>query len=53
MDAGHGADIEEDDTEDDLERARRRLETPGQRFRLALMNDLFESRFCNAERRPN
>jgi hypothetical protein len=43
---------EEDDAGDELELAQRRLETPGQRFRLKLMDDLFASRFCNAERRP-
>jgi hypothetical protein len=43
---------EEDEPGDDLERARRRLETPGQRFRFKLMRDLFDSEFCTAERRP-
>jgi hypothetical protein len=43
---------EEDDAGDELEHAQRRLETPGQRFRLKLMDDLFASRFCNAERHP-
>ena len=47
-----GAD-DKDDPEDELERARRRLQTPGQRFRLKLMDDLFESNSCNAARRPD
>lgn len=37
---------------DMLERARRRIETPGQRFRARLMDDLFDSPFCAVERRP-
>jgi hypothetical protein len=54
LDIQRGADSEEeDDAEDDLERAQRRLETPGQRFRVRLMDDLFNSPFCNAERRPD
>jgi hypothetical protein len=53
LDIEHGSDAEEeDDAGDDLERARRRLETPGQRFRVRLMDKLFDSPFCNAERRP-
>jgi hypothetical protein len=52
--AGAGGDgVDEDDPEDDLERARRRLETPGQRFRLKVMDDLFDSRSCPATRRPD
>jgi hypothetical protein len=43
---------EEDEPGDELEWAWRRLETPGQRFRIKLMNDLFNSPFCTAERRP-
>src|SRR5712672_1443797 len=43
---------EEDEPGSALERARRRHETPGQRFRLKLMNDLFNSPFRNVERRP-
>jgi len=51
----HGANSdvdEEDEPRDMLEQARRRLETPGQRFRNELMNDLLDSPFCAAERRP-
>ena len=43
---------EEDGPEDALEQARRRVETPGQRFRVKLMEDLFNSPSCSAERRP-
>jgi hypothetical protein len=43
---------EEDEPGDDLERAQRRLETPGQRFRFKLMRDLFDSEFCTVERHP-
>lgn len=53
--ARDGADSDEgdvDEPEDDLERARRRQETPGQRFRLRLMRELFDSPSCTAERRP-
>jgi hypothetical protein len=52
--AGAGGDgVDEDDPGDDLEQARRRLETPGQRFRVRLMSDLFDSPSCNATRRPD
>ena len=48
-----GADTDEEDgPEDALEQARRRLETPGQRFRQKLMDDLFNSPSCPVERRP-
>lgn len=43
---------EDEDPADALEGARRRLETPGQRFRLKLMDDLFDSAFRAVERRP-
>jgi hypothetical protein len=43
---------EEDEPGDGLEQAQRRLETPGQRFRLKLMADLFDSPFRTIERRP-
>ena len=48
---------DDDDDDDDehgneLEHACRRLETPGQRFRVKLMNDLFDSELCNVERHP-
>jgi hypothetical protein len=43
---------EEDEPRDALECAQRRLETPGQCFRLKLMDDLFDSPFCTVERRP-
>ena len=53
LDCGANSDAdEEDEPEDMLEQARRRLETPGQRFRLKLMNDLFDSPFSRVERRP-
>jgi DDE superfamily endonuclease len=53
LDSGHGgADEEDDEPRDDLERARRRVETPGQQFRLKLMEDLFSSPSLNVERRP-
>lgn len=45
-------DTDEDEPRDALERARRRIETPGQRFRAQLMDDLFDSPFCAVERRP-
>ena len=48
-----GDDMNEDDgPEDVLEQAQRRLETPGQRFRLKVMDDLFNSPFRMIERRP-
>jgi hypothetical protein len=52
LDRGADDSDEEDEPEDMLEQARRRLETPGQRFRLKLMNDLFDSPFSRVERRP-
>jgi hypothetical protein len=48
----NGDEGEEDEHEDALGRARRRLETPGQRFRLKVMNDLFNSPFRVVEHRP-
>jgi hypothetical protein len=51
-DGANGDADEDDEPEDALEQARRRLETPGQRFRLKVMDDLFTSRFCAAEHRP-
>ena len=54
LDRGRGDDADDEDVPaDELERARRRLEMPGQRFRLRLMDALFDSNFCNTERRPN
>lgn len=44
-------DTDEEDEEDEVYRARRRLMTPGEKFRIKLMNDLFDSPFCSAERR--
>ena len=41
---------EEDEPEDALEQARQRVETPGQRFRQKLMDNLFNSPFCQVER---
>ena len=53
-DAGAGGDSgDEDNPGDDLEQAQRRLETPGQCFRLRLMDELFDSPSCNAIRRPD
>jgi hypothetical protein len=55
LDREHGANSDTDEDEEPenaLEQARRRLETPGQRFRLKLMDDLFNSPFVTAERRP-
>ena len=43
---------EEDEPEDALGQARRRLVTPGQRFRLKLMDDLFNSPFLTVDHRP-
>jgi hypothetical protein len=42
----------DEEPEGELERARRRIETDGQRFRLKCMDDLFDSPFCEAVRRP-
>lgn len=47
-----GGDADAEDGPDTLERARRRAETPGQRFRVKLMEDLLDSPSCSAERRP-
>ena len=53
-DAGAGGDSgDEDNPGDDLEQAQRRLETPGQRFRLRLMDELFDSPSCNVIRQPD
>jgi hypothetical protein len=43
---------EEVNLDNELECVQRRLETPGQRFRLRLINKLFKSHFCNAEHCP-
>jgi hypothetical protein len=43
---------EEDGPEDALEQARQRLETPGQRFRQKLMDNLFNSPSYPVERCP-
>src|SRR6266849_10122388 len=50
-DAGDDTD-EEEEPGDALEQAQRRLATPGQRFRLQLMDNLFDSPFLTVERRP-
>jgi hypothetical protein len=42
---------ESDDDQDDLELARRRLMTDGQKFRYRLMKELFDSETSGAERR--
>jgi hypothetical protein len=50
---GGDGDIDEKDALGDaLEQARRRVETPGQRFRLRVMDALFDSPSRNVERRP-
>jgi hypothetical protein len=49
---GAGGNTDEEEPEDALEQAQRRLATPGQRFRLKLMDDLFNSRSRIVERRP-
>jgi hypothetical protein len=49
---GDTGDEDEPGDGDALGQARRRLETPGQRFRLKVMEDLFNSPFCVAEHRP-
>jgi hypothetical protein len=49
---GAGGDTDEEEPRDALEQARRRLVMPGQRFRLKLMDDLFNSPFRTVERRP-
>lgn len=49
---GAGDDTDEEEPGDALEQAQRRLATPGQRFRLKLMGDLFNSPFLTVERRP-
>ena len=52
---GRGADADgenESDDGDNLTQARRRLLTPGKRFRLKLMSDLFDSLHSGAVRRP-
>jgi len=43
---------EEDGPGGVLEQAQRRVETPGQCFRLKVMNNLFNSPFCRVECRP-
>jgi hypothetical protein len=55
LDYEHGASgdaDEEDEPEDMLEHARRRLQMPGQHFRLKLMDDLFNSPSCMIHRCP-
>jgi hypothetical protein len=49
---GDSSDEDEPGDGDTLGQAQRRLETPGQRFCLKVMDDLFNSPFCMAERRP-
>ena len=43
---------EDNEAEDALERVQWQIETPGQCFRLQLMDDLSNSPFCAIERRP-
>ena len=43
---------EEDEPGDVLEQAQQQIETPGQCFRLELMDDLFNSPFCTVEHHP-
>jgi len=52
LDGANSDTDEEDEPEDRLEQVRRRLETPGQRFRCKLMDDLFDSLSCRVERHP-
>jgi hypothetical protein len=52
LDHERGAGTDEEEPEDVLEQAQQRLATPGQRLRLRLMDDLLNSPFCTAERRP-
>src|SRR6267154_5469796 len=48
-----GGDIDEKDVLGDaLEQAQRRLETPGQRFRLKVMDALFDSPSCTVKHHP-
>jgi hypothetical protein len=50
---GGDSDIDEEDALGDaLEQARQRVETPGQCFRLRVMDALFDSPSCNVERHP-
>jgi hypothetical protein len=51
-DAGSDADDDDRQPEDPLEHAQRQLETPGQRFRYKLMEDLFNSPSLMIGRRP-
>jgi hypothetical protein len=51
-DHGMGDTDEEEEPEDALKWAQRWVETPGQRFRQRLMNDLFNSHFSPVEHRP-
>jgi hypothetical protein len=51
-DGANGDGDEDDEPEDALEQARRRIQTPGQRFRLKVMDDLFASHSRAVERRP-
>jgi hypothetical protein len=52
LESEHGDADEDDWTGDTLEQARRRLEMPGQHFRLKLMDNLFNSPSHIVERRP-
>ena len=52
LDDANGDGDDEDRLGDALEQAQRRLETPGQRFRHKLMDNLFDSPYCTAERCP-
>jgi hypothetical protein len=49
LDRGADDSDDSDEPEDALEQAWRRLKTPGQHFRLKLMNDLFDNPFSRVE----
>jgi hypothetical protein len=49
---GADGDVDEEEPRDALGQAQHRVETPGQRFRLEIMDSLFNSTSCIAERRP-
>jgi hypothetical protein len=52
LDGTDGDADEEDAPDDTLEQAQRRIQTPGQRFRLRVMEDLFNSPYRAVEHRP-
>ena len=53
LDHGANSDVdEEDEPENVLKQAWQQLKTPGQHFRVKLMNNLFDSPFSAVEHRP-